>query len=826
MASASVDSGDDFGIDHLFGPDGSIHAVFSSAHDHSGVADTDPDIWYVRNDSTGWTPPILVNRHYGEVDTAWDRDPKIAIAPDGTLYCVWSTNFAADGLGIDEDILFAELPTGATSWSAPAIGLTNNASDDLRPALLAGPQGHPLVAWEGADPRFGESDRDVLWTQRTSTGWSSPEVLSDEAPQSGSGNESGLRLASDASGSLVVASWDSDVHSLTARQYSDDGFGNWSWGELVYLEQVPFGPHPSTLPNSLAIEPTRRADGLPVFHVVYSAFDAGWQLYHHRAYQSVDRLSPRVLVNSDAGSESLDEIEPTLCLEGSGALHVVWQRSDTGVDSDIAHVASSNPNDVDRRFSPPVLVGGHGAFDGPGEWDQNPDLACKHDGLISAMWNSQNTLGNTIGGDWDILHSLGTGLLFEHPQALRSNWQIDDLDDRAPTLAETSEGLLSIFPIFDEQRSHWLLARSRFLGEQDYWTGQSVMFCCMSNQINPAAATAPGGEVDLVFSSDHPFWGPDYDVFHSHYDGQTWSEPELVAWSGVSNDGDFDHDLEPVVGVSDTNVVHVAWAESASGRIIAYDNSSSGWGSGSQIPGNYADAPLHSAVSLALDGEAPHVAFVAIDPSTSQPAVFWSRRDPTTWWTPAEPIGPATWGSRAPVLVPDDGLGRPLVVWISDANVSGEGFDNDLLISRRDAGSWTAPQPLLLGQYFDVANDRSLVGFQRGARLHLAWISDLDLGGTAGLDFDVLYTDVPLLGAPPLLAPVLLADASGHTDQYADDAPAIVANSVGDVWVAWLRPDPQSPSLDWDPWASRRPSAGLIFQDGFEGPLARWQPVD
>lgn len=118
--AAAADRSDtqEFDVDQVIAPDGTLHAVFTSAYDYSGVADSDLDVWYVRNGGSGWTAPILVNRHYGGGDTAWDRHPKLALAENGTLYCAWETEHPGDGLGPDADVLFAELLPALASGRA------------------------------------------------------------------------------------------------------------------------------------------------------------------------------------------------------------------------------------------------------------------------------------------------------------------------------------------------------------------------------------------------------------------------------------------------------------------------------------------------------------------------------------------------------------------------------------------------------------------------------------------------------------------------------------------------------------------------------------
>ena len=132
-----------------------------------------------------------------------------------------------------------------------------------------------------------------------------------------------------------------------------------------------------------------------------------------------------------------------------------------------------------------------------------------------------------------------------------------------------------------------------------------------------------------------------------------------------------------------------------------------------------------------------------------------------------------------------DGAGTWVVTWASNDTLAGtKGADFDVLFARStDSGaSWTAPRSLNGNAGTDRGlDDRPQLATDGHGTWVAAWVSDDSLGGTLGLDLDLL-TAYSTDGGATWTAPTAL-NANAASDAGADGAPALVTDGHGS-WVA------------------------------------------
>jgi hypothetical protein len=120
----------------------------------------------------------------------------------------------------------------------------------------------------------------------------------------------------------------------------------------------------------------------------------------------------------------------------------VWHSWDSlgdtiGTDSDIL-VARSTDDGV--TWTEPAALNTDASTDLGDDWDAQ--VTSGGQGAWAAVWVSDDSLGDTIGTDWDILvaHSTDDGVTWTAPAALNTNAASDRADDFWPQLTTDAQG--------------------------------------------------------------------------------------------------------------------------------------------------------------------------------------------------------------------------------------------------------------------------------------------------------------------------------------------------------------------------------------------------
>jgi hypothetical protein len=258
-------------------------------------------------------------------------------------------------------------------------------------------------------------------------------------------------------------------------------------------------------------------------------------------------LSPAAA--SDLGMD--DEV--ALATDGRGAWIAVWSserplKGRIGNDRDILF---SRSTDAGSSWSRPVPIT-RGAEDDWGE-DRLPDIAADGKGGWIAVWQSTDSLGNTIGGDPDILavFSQDGGETWSAPSAIAPDADKDSRFDAAPRVATDRDGNWMVAWASGrpgegtiEMQAEIVVARSTSRGAS--WSSPVPI-------AKPAEVTRPDRGVVLAPGDDGTWlavWessdsmggtlGLDRDLYvaRSTDEGATWSPPGPIAVNAGEDAGD------------------------------------------------------------------------------------------------------------------------------------------------------------------------------------------------------------------------------------------------------------------------------------------------
>jgi len=432
-------------------------------------------------------------------------------------------------------------------------------------------------------------------------------------------------------------------------------------------------------------------------------------------------FAPPTPLNTNAASDSGSDRRPRLVADGAGTWIAVWSSNDTlggttGNDTDILFARSTNDG---VTWSAPAALNSSAFGDLRG--DANPDLATDGAGTWIAVWDSNDSLNDTIGTDDDILVARSTnGGASWSPVAALNRAITDSGSDVEPRIATDGAGTWVVV---------WESTDGLGVGagnDRDLAAARSTdggVTWSTPVPANTSAATDSKGDFAPHVASDGSafitVWrtqdtlggqlGGDDDVLLARSsDGLTWSPPQLLNTNAQTDAGG---DFEPTI------------ASDGPGRWLA------AWRSQQPVASNGTDDDI--LLSRSTDGGA-------------------------TWSAPAILNANATFDLRGdfePSLA-GRGDGEWLAAWRSRDTLDGTGSptagtDDDIVFARSldDGVTWTMPAAVAGYALSDDSEDLApnLVAGASGL-LTVAWESRHSLGGTIGTDADILIARGSICG--------------------------------------------------------------------------------
>lgn len=437
---------------------------------------------------------------------------------------------------------------------------------------------------------------------------------------------------------------------------------------------------------------------------------------------------PPSVLNSNGTTDTGDDWSPQLTTDGAGIWAAVWYsdenlNGDAGTDYDIFMSWSQNNG---ATWGAARLLNTTGIGD-VGD-DHSADVTTDGQGAWICVWSSDENLNGTAGTDRDIFvsRSHDNGATWTDPALLNTNGNSDTGDDWTPQLTTDGAGTWAVI-----------------------WSSHEDL------------NTTAGTDRDIFVS-----W--------SHDVGVTWSDPELLNSSGMTDVGG---DWSPQLTTDSNNIWVAAWYSDENLHGIAgadldiftsrsFDNGTT-WSPVSLLNTNAAtDAGFDGYPQLTTDGEGVWGVVWWSNENLNGTAgtdddifVSWSHDDGVTWLAPAllNTNGTSDTGDDENPVLTTDGAGTWATVWYSSENLNGTaGTDLDIFVSRslNDGATWSPPALLNANGTIDNGVD----GFPQlttdGAGTWIvAWQSDENLNGTAGTDGDVFF--IRATGLQPGNLPVL-----------------------------------------------------------------------
>jgi len=378
------------------------------------------------------SPPKPLNANAG-TDTSGDSTAAIATDGNGLWIGAWAT------FGTPRDIVFARSIDNGENWSFPLS--LKAAGNVFVPSIATDGQGHWVVVWNSDDTIGGTigADDDIIVVRSADNGqtWSSPAPLNNNAAND-TGNDTNPRIATDGSGHWIVV-WSSndtlggtigtDQDILVAR--SIDNGANWS-------SPIPLN-HYAGVDVSGDTDADIATDGKGNWIAVWDSTDSlgntiGTE-YDILAARSVDNgahWSNAFALNTDAGSDSVEDGYPRIACDQAGNCVAVWAAFANGVPSFIRAAGSTNAG---ANWSDPVELN-----PGAGSDDAYPHVATDGLGDWVAGWEFSDPQGGAPRTGVLVSRSIDTGVHWSLPAPLKANAATDTVFETDAQVAADGHG--------------------------------------------------------------------------------------------------------------------------------------------------------------------------------------------------------------------------------------------------------------------------------------------------------------------------------------------------------------------------------------------------
>jgi Neuraminidase (sialidase) len=474
-------------------------------------------------------------------------------------------------------------------------------------------------------------------------------------------------------------------------------------------------------------------------------------------------------LNTNAATDSGHDGLCQVATDGGGNWLAVWESTENlggtiGTDPDIL-VARSTDNGA--TWTAPAALNTNAATDsGDDAW---PQVTTDGLGLWVAVWHSGDSLGGTIGTDWDILAARSTdnGATWTDPAALNTNAATDSQYQYDAWPQVTTDGTGNWLAVWESTENlggtigtdaDILAARSTDNGAT--WTDPAALNTNAAtdsgDDYGPQVATDGGGNWVAIWTSYDSLEGTigtDSDILaaRSTDNGATWTAPATLNTNAATDSG-------------------------ADGRAQVTTDGAGNW-----VAVWHSNENVGGTIGTDYD--------ILVARSTDNGA---------TWTAPATLNTNAATDSNGDndPQVTTDNAGNWLAVWGSWDDLEGTiGTDSDILVARStdNGATWTAPAALNTNAATDAGDDMyPQVTTDGGGNWVAVWTSYDSLEGTIGTDDDILYAREP--EPEPVGGLAELPDVSGSAGRnYAAlaalAAAAAVALGAGG-WYArrrWVR---------------------------------------
>jgi len=325
-----------------------------------------------------------------------------------------------DALGPNYSFHTVSFIFGLVDPFEPAIVLNTNASTDLGAddftAIETDQAGNWVAAWRSTDSLEGTigTDPDILVARSSDDGatWTAPQPLNANAATDSGSDGYPPVVKNDGSG-VWLAIWPSDDSlggtvggdlDLFVSRSTDQGA---TWSGPVVLD-------PQAASDAVDDREISLAFGGGVYGAIWQSSDgADQEIKFSRSTDGGESWSPPQALTAN----SWDDTRPVLATDGQDRWVAVWESNEgiVGGEGDLLTSRSSNGG---VTWTSPAILNANALVDTGS--DLRPRIATDRFGTWVLVWDSNESLGGTVGADRDIFfaRSIDGGATWSSPAAL------------------------------------------------------------------------------------------------------------------------------------------------------------------------------------------------------------------------------------------------------------------------------------------------------------------------------------------------------------------------------------------------------------------------
>ncbi len=384
---------------------GNLHVVWTD--NTVGAWGSDEEIMYCNyTEATGWSNATVIS----DDETGWNTGnsfgASIAIDDLDVIHVVWSDS-TVGAWGSDYEIMYCNY-TFTSGWSnATVISDDENLWNDglsNEPDIAVDSSGAVHVVWDDNTVGAWGSDIEIMYCNYTSaSGWSNATVISDDVNAWNTDYSRYASVAVNDSGIVHVVwqdatdgAWGIDTEIMYCNYSATTG---WSNASVISDSIIPWN-------NQASETPEIAVSDLGILHVVWADDTSGaWgtdkEIMYSNYTEAKGWSNATVISDDSTGWNNGISINPSIAVNGSGILHVVWADSTVGTWGSDLEIMYCNYTSASGWSNATVISDDVNVWNN--EMSNWPSIAVNGSGTVHVAW-SDDTNG-AWGSDWEILYS-------------------------------------------------------------------------------------------------------------------------------------------------------------------------------------------------------------------------------------------------------------------------------------------------------------------------------------------------------------------------------------------------------------------------------------
>ena len=339
-----------------------------------------------------WSYPKIIS----DISSDSSNAPSLAVDSLGNLHFIWHDRTDLLSSGTDADIFYRHWNITSLTWSPIEIISSESAYDSLYPSIAIDSMDNVHVVWEDLSDYAGAGlYYDIFykcWNSST-LGWTTTEVVSTESDLQSHKPSIGVDIADN----IHIAWWESGENIIIGNpnniNYKYKEYVSQTWTSVIDL----------TTGLADSFDPSLAVDSLGNVHIVwwdwtaYGSSGSDYDIFYIQWEAATSSWHTIEVVSTESNSHSYF---PSLAIDDIDNIHVVWEDfsdyKNSGADRDIFY---KRLDTLDNSWTVTEVVSRDSNLD-----SYEPSIDIDSSGNIHVVWRDVTNY-NLSGPDWDVFYN-------------------------------------------------------------------------------------------------------------------------------------------------------------------------------------------------------------------------------------------------------------------------------------------------------------------------------------------------------------------------------------------------------------------------------------